>query len=60
MAEEVTCDLDHGRAVPASLMLEIKSRHAGKPGRPKMRVAAVCAAHARQLQKLGLGLLDSR
>ncbi len=57
MAEKVTCVLDHGKAVPASLMLEIKSRHVGKPGRPRMRVAPVCAAHARQLHKLGL--LDS-
>lgn len=58
MAEKLTCDLDHARRVPAALKLEIKSTRAGKAGHPMVRVAAVCAAHARKLRKLGLELVE--
>jgi hypothetical protein len=58
VAEKPTCDLEHTRAVPASVKLEIKSTRAGKPGHPMVRVFAVCPSHARQLRKLGLELVQ--
>ena len=59
MAERLKCDLDHDRSVPAVVKLEIKSTRAGKPGHPMIRVAAVCAAHAREIRKLGLELVGA-
>ena len=58
MTQRVTCDLEHARAVPAAVRLEIKSTRVGKPGHPKVRVAALCAGHARELRKLGLELVQ--
>jgi hypothetical protein len=58
VAEKLTCDLEHERQVRAAVKLEIKSTRAGKPGHPMIRVTAVCAAHARELRKLGLELID--
>ena len=57
VAEKLTCDLEHGKPVPATVRLEIKSTRAGKPGHPMIRVVAVCASHARQLRELGLELV---
>lgn len=54
MANRLKCDLDHARATPAAVKLEIKSTRAGKPGHPMVRVIAVCRAHARALRELGL------
>lgn len=59
MADRLKCDLEHGRAVPAVVKLEIKSTRAGRPGHPMIRVAAVCASHARALRKLGLELVEA-
>lgn len=58
MAQRLTCDLAHERAVPAVVRLEIKSTRAGKPGHPMVRVTAVCATHARELRRLGLQLVE--
>jgi hypothetical protein len=58
VADKLTCDLEHTRAVPATVKLEIKSTRAGKPGHPMIRVVAVCAPHARQLRRLGLELVQ--
>ena len=58
MAEKLACDLEHDRRVPATVKLEIKSTRAGKPGHPMIRVAALCAAHARALRKLGLEVVE--
>ena len=57
MADKLKCDLVHAKAVPAAVKLEIKSTRAGKPGHPMIRIAAVCASHARELRKLGLELI---
>jgi hypothetical protein len=59
MAPKLTCDLDHGKAVPAAIRLEIKSTRAGRPGHPMVRVIAVCATHAAKLRKLGLELVGA-
>jgi hypothetical protein len=58
MGAKLYCDLVHQKAVPAAVKLEIKSTRAGKPGHPMIRVAAVCGAHARELRKLGLELIE--
>lgn len=58
MADQLRCDLQHAKAVRAAVKLEIKSTRAGKPGHPMVRVAAVCASHARELRKLGLELVE--
>ena len=58
VAEKLTCDLEHERRVRAALKLEIKSTRAGKPGHPMVRVAAVCAGHARELRRMGLELVQ--
>jgi hypothetical protein len=52
------CDLEHARAVPASVKLELKSIRAGKPGHPMIRVLGVCRTHAQQLRRLGLELVQ--
>ena len=59
VTNRLSCDLEHARAIPAALKLEIKSIRVGTAGRPMIRVAAVCAAHARELRKLGLELIDA-
>lgn len=59
MAERLTCDLEHDRSVPATVKLEIKSTRAGRPGHPMIRVTALCAAHARELRRLGLELVGA-
>lgn len=58
MANKLTCDLEHTRAVPATVKLELKSTRAGKPGHPMIRVIAVCTSHARQLRRLGLEVVQ--
>ena len=58
MTDKPKCDLVHRKAVPAAVKLEIKSTRAGKPGHPMIRVATVCASHARELRKLGLELIE--
>jgi hypothetical protein len=58
LADKLTCDLEHTRAVPASVKLELKSTRAGRPGHPMTRVVAVCASHARELRRLGLELVQ--
>lgn len=57
MAEKLICDLEHNRAVPATVRLEMKSTRAGKPGHPMIRVVALCRTHARQLRELGLEMV---
>lgn len=57
MKGSLLCELEHGRSVPAAVRIEIKSTRAGKPGHPMIRVTALCAAHARELRKLGLELV---
>lgn len=59
MANTLTCDLKHNRAARAVVKLEIKSTRAGKAGHPMIRVAALCAAHARVLRVLGLELVEA-
>jgi hypothetical protein len=59
MAKQLTCDLTHERAIPASIKLETRSTRAGKPGHPMIRVIAVCATHARELRRLGLQLVGA-
>jgi len=59
LTENLTCDLNHKRSVPAALKLEIRSTRAGKPGHPMVRVAAVCIAHARELRRLGIELIQA-
>jgi hypothetical protein len=59
VADKLSCDLEHERAVQATLKLEIKSIRVGRPGRPMVRAVAVCAAHARELRKLGLEVIDA-
>jgi hypothetical protein len=56
-ADKLMCDLEHRRAVPATVKVEIKSTRAGKPGHPMIRSAALGAAHARELRRLGLELV---
>ncbi len=58
MAEKLTCDLEHERRVPAVVKLEIKSTRAGRPGHPMIRMTAVCSAHAKELRRLGLELVE--
>jgi hypothetical protein len=58
VADVLRCDLVHRKAVPAAVKLEIKSTRAGKPGHPMIRVAVVCASHARELRRLGLELIE--
>lgn len=48
------CELEHDRARPAVLRLQIKSTRIGKPGHPMRRDVAVCATHARQLRAMGV------
>ncbi|MGZ8623907.1 MAG: hypothetical protein ACXWYQ_07065 [Actinomycetota bacterium] len=57
LANAMQCDLVHERPVRAVVKLEIKSTRAGRPGHPMVRVAAVCAAHARVLRELGIELV---
>jgi hypothetical protein len=59
MAGKLMCDLEHRRATPAAVKLEIKSTRAGKPGHPMIRIAALCAAHARELRRLGLEVVGT-
>ena len=59
VAEKLTCDLEHERSVRAAVKLEIKSTRAGRPGHPMIRVTAICAAHARELRRLGLELIEA-
>jgi hypothetical protein len=59
VAEKLNCDLEHDRLTRATVKLEIKSTRAGKPGHPMVRVVAVCAAHARELRRIGLQLVDA-
>jgi hypothetical protein len=58
VSERPMCDLYHQRPVPAAVRLEVKSTRAAKPGHPMFRIVAVCAAHARELRRLGLELVD--
>jgi hypothetical protein len=44
--------------VAATVRLEIKSTRAGKPGHPMIRVISVCRSHARQLERLGLEMVQ--
>ena len=57
MARSLYCDLEHERAVRATIRMEIKSTRAGRPGHPMIRVIAVCASHAKQLRALGVELV---
>jgi hypothetical protein len=57
VSEKLICDFDHQRRVPAVVKLEVKSTRATKPGHPMIRVVAICAAHARELRRLGLELV---
>jgi hypothetical protein len=59
VADKLTCDLKHKREVRAVVKLEIKSTRAGKAGHPMIRMAAVCATHARALRELGLELVEA-
>ncbi len=59
MADKLICDFEHERPVRATVKLEVKSTRAGKPGHPMIRVTALCAAHARELRKLGLELVGT-
>lgn len=58
VAQPLICDLEHKRAVAATVRLEIKSTRAGKPGHPMIRMISVCRAHARQLRGLGLEMVQ--
>jgi hypothetical protein len=58
VAEQLICDLEHKRAVAATVRLEIKSTRAGKPGHPMIRVISVCRTHALQLRRLGLEMVQ--
>ena len=53
------CDLEHERPRAAAVRVEIKSTRARKPGHPMVRKVALCAAHARQLRKLGLEVVKA-
>ena len=57
VSEKLTCDFDHQRRVPAVVKLEVKSTRATKAGHPMIRFVAICAAHARELRRLGLELV---
>jgi hypothetical protein len=59
VADKLTCDLKHKRAVRAVVNLELKSTRVGKAGHPMIRMAAVCATHARVLRELGLELVEA-
>jgi hypothetical protein len=59
VANELTCDLEHKRPVRAVVKLEIKSTRSRQAGHPMVRVAAVCATHARALRKLGLEIVKA-
>jgi hypothetical protein len=58
VAETLQCDFKHERRARAVVKLEIKSTRAGRPGHPMIRVVAVCAAHTRELRRLGLELVE--
>jgi len=53
------CDLEHDRPRTATVRVEIKSTRASSPGRPMIRGAALCAAHARQLREMGLEIVGT-
>lgn len=58
MAEKLTCDLEHERRVQATVKVEVKSTRAGRPGHPMIRMAALCSAHARELRRFGLEVVE--
>lgn len=53
------CDLMHRRPTRAVLRLRVKSTRAGRPGHPLVREYWLCAAHARELRRLGLEVIGA-
>lgn len=57
--ERPKCDLPHDRPRVATVWVQIKSTRVGRPGRPMVRAAVLCTAHARQLRDLGFEVVGT-
>jgi len=53
------CEMEHERARPAVVRVQVKSTRIGKPGHPMVRERSLCLAHAKQLRDLGFEVVAS-
>jgi hypothetical protein len=51
--------MEHDRARPAVVRVQVKSTRIGRPGHPMVRERSLCLAHAKQLRELGFDVVAS-
>ncbi len=52
------CELDHARPAKAVVRVQVKSSRVGSAGRAMLRDLVLCAAHAKELRRMGIDLVQ--